>query len=79
MCVCVCVCGEAGGDGEVGGENWEPQLLPALSGLLKEWGWLWRGGGGGGRRRGEMRVRERARKSLAGSPALSFTPNQALV
>lgn len=28
---------------------------------------------------GEMRVRGRARKSLAGSPALSFTPNQALV
>lgn len=59
---------------EGGRESWEPQLLPSLSGLLKEWGWLWRGGEGK-----EMRVRERARKSLAGSPALSFTPNQALV
>lgn len=42
-----------GSDGEAGGENWEPQLLPALSGLLKQRRWLWRGEGVGGRDEGQ--------------------------
>lgn len=60
-------------------EEWQrsgggAQLLPALSGLVREWGgWGERGG------EKERRGSERGRESLAGSPALSFTPNQALV